>query len=203
MAWFSWFNINVIKNTINPSPWMSNRRYELCRSKVEFSNTLKYFCEYARIRSPVGNTNITMNYDRLLWICLIWDENILKKRLQVITDCKILIIQTKIKNLSLSWDVTRFCYRNLNSMENSFHSHLVSNTVIATKFNTWHDNCAVESCTNICSIWWPAMELRRGEISIAFELRGRNRKWNGPQLGRIIKPTRLLLLKVSVFAPMH
>ena len=32
-------------------------------------------------------------------------------------------------------------HRNSNSMEISFHSHLDSNTVIATKFCTWHDSC--------------------------------------------------------------
>ena len=33
---------------------------------------------------------------------------------------------------------------------NSFHSHLDSNTVIATKFCTWHDSCAVVACAKIC-----------------------------------------------------
>ena len=35
-------------------------------------------------------------------------------------------------------------------MEISFHSHLDSNAVIATKFCTWHDSCAVVACTKIC-----------------------------------------------------
>ena len=35
-------------------------------------------------------------------------------------------------------------------MEISFHSHLDPNTVIATKFFTWHDSCAVVVCANIC-----------------------------------------------------
>ena len=35
-------------------------------------------------------------------------------------------------------------------MEISFHSHLDSNTVIATKFCTWHDSCAVVACAKIC-----------------------------------------------------
>ena len=35
-------------------------------------------------------------------------------------------------------------------MEISFHSHLNSNTVIATKFCTWHDSCAVVACAKIC-----------------------------------------------------
>ena len=34
-------------------------------------------------------------------------------------------------------------------MESSFHSHLDSNTVIATKFCTWHDSCAIVACTKI------------------------------------------------------
>ena len=32
----------------------------------------------------------------------------------------------------------------------SFHSPLNSNTVIATKFCTWHDSCAVVACAQIC-----------------------------------------------------
>ena len=43
-----------------------------------------------------------------------------------------------------------FFHRNSNSMEISFHSHLDSNTVIATKFCTWHDSCAVVACAKIC-----------------------------------------------------
>ena len=35
-------------------------------------------------------------------------------------------------------------------MEISFHSHLDSNIVIATKFCTWHDSCAVVACAKIC-----------------------------------------------------
>ena len=34
-------------------------------------------------------------------------------------------------------------------MEISFHSHLNSNTVIATKFCTWHDSCAVVACAKL------------------------------------------------------
>ena len=56
-------------------------------------------------------------------------------------------------------------YCNTNSMEISFHSHLDSNTVIATKFCTCHD-----SCKKIVAIWWPATELWQGEVSIEFEL---------------------------------
>ena len=35
-------------------------------------------------------------------------------------------------------------------MEISFHSHLESNTVIATKFCTWHYSCAVVACAKNC-----------------------------------------------------
>ena len=45
---------------------------------------------------------------------------------------------------------SRFFHRNSNSMANSFHSHLDSNKVIATKFCTWHDSCAVVACAKIC-----------------------------------------------------
>ena len=31
-----------------------------------------------------------------------------------------------------------------------FHTHLDSYTVIATKFCTWHDSCAVVACAKIC-----------------------------------------------------
>ena len=44
----------------------------------------------------------------------------------------------------------RIFHRNSNSMEISFHSHLDSNTVIATKFCTWHDSCAVVACAKLC-----------------------------------------------------
>ena len=43
-----------------------------------------------------------------------------------------------------------FFHRNSNSMEILFHSHLDSNTVIATTLCTWHDSCAVVACANIC-----------------------------------------------------
>ena len=44
----------------------------------------------------------------------------------------------------------RFFHHNSNSMEISFHFHLDSNTVIATKLCTWHDSCAVVACAKIC-----------------------------------------------------
>ena len=72
-------------------------------------------------------------------------------------------------------------HRNSNSMEISFHSHLDANTVIATKFCTWHDSCAVMACAKIVAIWWPVMELWQGKVSIEYELRAKNRLWNGPQ----------------------
>ena len=49
------------------------------------------------------------------------------------------------------WEVkTGYLYRNSNSMEIPFHSHLDSSTVIATKFCTWHDSCAVVACAKFC-----------------------------------------------------
>ena len=43
-----------------------------------------------------------------------------------------------------------FFHRNSNSMEISFHSHVNSNTMITTKFCTWHDSCAVVACAKNC-----------------------------------------------------
>ena len=43
-----------------------------------------------------------------------------------------------------------FFHRNSNSMEISFHAHLDSNAMIATKFCTWHDSCAVVACAKLC-----------------------------------------------------
>ena len=40
--------------------------------------------------------------------------------------------------------------RNSNSMEILFHFHLDSNTMIDTKFCTWHDSCTVVACAKIC-----------------------------------------------------
>ena len=71
-------------------------------------------------------------------------------------------------------------HRNSNSMEISFHSHLDYNTVIATKFCTWHDSCAVVACAKICCDLMASNRItaRRspgGEVSIEFELRAKNR----------------------------
>ena len=43
-----------------------------------------------------------------------------------------------------------FFHRNSNSTEISFHSRLDSNTVITTKFCTWHDSYAVVTCAKMC-----------------------------------------------------
>ena len=53
---------------------------------------------------------------------------------------------------SLTWAPfhKRFFHRNSNSMEIIFHSLLGSNTLIATKFCTWHNSCAVVACAKIC-----------------------------------------------------
>ena len=73
-------------------------------------------------------------------------------------DPLMLIVKTILILLSLAWNgsgpgprfTNGFFHRNSNSMEISFHSHLDSNTVIATKFCTWHDSCAVVACAKIC-----------------------------------------------------
>ena len=56
-----------------------------------------------------------------------------------------------LKNLSI-WAPyhKRLFHRNSNSTEISFHSHLDSNSVIATKFCTWHDSCAVVAFAKMC-----------------------------------------------------
>ena len=48
--------------------------------------------------------------------------------------------------------------------------------------NFAHDTTAVLSwhVQKFVAIWWPATELWQGEISIEFELRAKNRYWNGP-----------------------
>ena len=53
--------------------------------------------------------------------------------------------------LKISWAPfhLRFFRRISNSMEISFHFHLQSNRVIAIKFCTWHDSCAVVACAKI------------------------------------------------------
>ena len=53
---------------------------------------------------------------------------------------------------NISWDQFHYWvfHRNSNSMEISFHSHLDSDTVITTKFCTWHDSCAVVACAKSC-----------------------------------------------------
>ena len=45
----------------------------------------------------------------------------------------------------------RSIYHNSNSMKNQFGSHSISNTVILTKFCTWHGSCAVMWCAKFCS----------------------------------------------------
>ena len=48
-------------------------------------------------------------------------------------------------------DFQRFFHRNSNSVEISFCSHPSYNQVIAMKFYTWHDSCAVVACAKFCS----------------------------------------------------
>ena len=49
-------------------------------------------------------------------------------------------------------------------MEITFRYHLDSNTVIATKFCTWHDSCAVAACANIVAIWWPVTDNSKAKF---------------------------------------
>ena len=58
-------------------------------------------------------------------------------------------------------------------MEISFHSHLDSNTVIATKFVHGTTAVLLWHVQNFVAIRWPAAELWQGEVSIVFELRAK------------------------------
>ena len=51
------------------------------------------------------------------------------------------------------------------SLQNYLHS--------TTAVLLWHVQIFV-------AIWWPAMELQQGTVSIKFELRAKNHSWNGP-----------------------
>ena len=65
----------------------------------------------------------------------------------------------------------RVFHRNSISMKISFHSPLDSNTVIATKFCTWHDSCVVVACAKPCCDLMASNEITASEsfhrISIA------------------------------------
>ena len=78
---------------------------------------------------------------------------------------------------------------NSNSMEISFCSHLSWSKVIAMKFSTWHNSCAVVTCAKFCSnmIYYneDAMEIH----SIELELRFKNCSWNEPQASTTWKQT--------------
>ena len=67
-------------------------------------------------------------------------------------------------------------HRNSNWMDISLCSHPNCREVIAMKFCTWHDNCAVQ---NFVAILCPAMESHWNKFSIEFELRWKNRSRNG------------------------
>ena len=73
-------------------------------------------------------------------------------------------------NVDLTKEVSRapfhksFFRRNSNSMEISFHTHLDFNIVVATKFCTWHNSCAVVACAKMVAIWWPATKSQQGKF---------------------------------------
>ena len=54
----------------------------------------------------------------------------------------------------------------------TFGSHPSFDTVIATKFCTWHDSCAAMACVKFVLIWTPRMEL----YLIEFEFWVKNSK---------------------------
>ena len=56
-------------------------------------------------------------------------------------------------HMGMTYPISLFFHGNSNSIEISFHSHLDSDTVIATKFSTCHDSCAVLACAkNYCNL---------------------------------------------------
>ena len=46
---------------------------------------------------------------------------------------------------------TIFSKHNSNSMKISFYAHPLCNAVIAMKFCTWHDSCAIVACAKFCN----------------------------------------------------
>ena len=59
---------------------------------------------------------------------------------------------TVLSGLVITWGpfCKYFIYHNSDMMESPFWSHLFSNILVATKFCTWHDSCAVVACAKIC-----------------------------------------------------
>ena len=52
--------------------------------------------------------------------------------------------------------------------------------MIAAKFCTWHDSCAVMSCANIWAISWAVIKLCQYKFSIKFEFWAKHDQWNRP-----------------------
>ena len=77
-----------------------------------------------------------------------WSKNSLIRNKQVMV--QVMTYDVTAPRYHLIQSSPRFFHRDSNSMEISFHSHLDSNTVIATKLCTWHDSCAVVACAKIC-----------------------------------------------------
>ena len=65
--------------------------------------------------------------------------------------------------------------------EISLHSHLDSNTVIATKFYTWYGSCAVVACANICCDLMASNGAMTRPSFLRIWIAGKNRLWNGPK----------------------
>ena len=68
-------------------------------------------------------------------------------------------------------------HHNSNSMKNSF-SYPSCRDVIAMKFCTWHDSCAVMPCAKFCSDITPCDGVTLKPIE--FELRWKSHPWNWP-----------------------
>ena len=99
--------------------------------------------------------------------------------------CKVLLISFKAQYVDPSdhfWTGSHsLCSSYLNSMDFSVCSHPSCRGVIAVKFCTWHNSCAVLACAKCCNdMWYPTMKLHLIQFSIEFELRRKTRSWNGP-----------------------
>ena len=74
------------------------------------------------------------------------------------------------------WDRGSFSlmvYRYSNPMEILFCLHLYSKNVIATKFCTCHDSCAVVACAKFCSDWM-AKNFSKANFSLNLNCDGKN-----------------------------
>ena len=73
----------------------------------------------------------------------------------------------------------RFFHCYSNSMDILFCSHPSCSEVIAIKFCTWHDSCAVMACAKFVVVWYPTNGVILKPIFQRFELWWKNRSWNG------------------------